>query len=90
MREIAELAEAAARHQSESVPVPGTRAPAARTDVAVPAAEASSAPRPVRAPGTLVPGVRALEGLSELERAILYAEILGPPKAFQSEEEEPW
>ncbi len=49
----------------------------------------ASAPAPVAAgvPDATKPaepaGLKKLEGRSELERAILYAEILGPPKALR-------
>jgi 3,4-dihydroxy-2-butanone 4-phosphate synthase len=35
-----------------------------------------------RRAGRTAAGLKRLEGLSELERAIVYAEILGPPKAL--------
>ena len=50
-------------------------------------AEAPEASRPAKRRRSAGTGLAKLEGLSELERAILYAEILGPPKALQADDE---
>ena len=89
--EIGQLAEEAARLRAQPAPAIGVPRAESRPDVSAADVEASleSRSRPP-APGTRAPGLRALDDLPELERAILYAEILGPPKALRSEEEEPW
>lgn len=87
--EIAGLAEAAAMRRAEdawsparaeSRPVVPGRAPP--PEPAGPEGSAPPGPRP-RASAALPRGMSRLESLSELERAIVYAEILGPPKALE-------
>lgn len=86
LAEIAEIAEAVAQRRSRySEPVPSPRArkaKAARPDADAP--EAAPAPHVASRPAS---GLKRLERLSELERAILYAEILGPPKALQADDQ---
>ena len=89
LAEIAGLAEAAARRRTgsskSSAPASATRR--GRSDM--PEAEASNVPGELR-PAAARPassGLKKLERLSELERAIVYAEILGRPKALQLEDE---
>ncbi len=77
LADIAALAEAAARKRARQPDV-------ARREVTAPGPAAASEPDR-RAEGTLRAGslLPQLDRYSELERAILYAEILAPPKALR-------
>jgi hypothetical protein len=87
LAEIAGLAETAARRRAgSSEPLASARA-ARRTEAAASGAEAPGAAPPAAASRSTPSGLKKLEGLSELERAIIYAEILGPPKALQPDGE---
>ncbi len=89
LAEIAGLAEAAARRRSglskPSAPLSATR----RGPRDMPEAEASHVPEELRpaAARSASSGLQKLEALSEMERAIVYAEILGRPKALRLEDE---
>jgi hypothetical protein len=87
LAEIAGLAEAAARRRAGPSEPPASVRAARRFEAAPPDAEAIGAARPAAVRQSASSGLRKLEGLSELERAIIYAEILGPPKALQSDGE---
>ncbi len=86
LAEIAGLAEAAARRRAGSSESPAS-VRARRAEAATPGAEAPWAAPPAATPRSTSRGLKKLEGLSELERAIIYAEILGPPKALQPDSE---
>jgi hypothetical protein len=90
LAEIAGLAEAAARRRAGSSESAASVRPTRRAETAKPDAEALAAPLPAAARRSTARGLKKLEGLSELERAIIYAEILGPPKALRSEEGADW
>ncbi len=81
LAEIAGLAEAAARRRAGSSESPAS-VRARRAEAATPGAEALGAAPPAATPRSTSRGLKKLEGLSELERAIIYAEILGPPKGL--------
>jgi len=87
LAEIAGLAEAAARRRAGSSEPPASVRATRRFKAATPDAEAKGAAPPAAARQSASRGLKKLEGLSELERAIIYAEILGPPKALQSDGE---
>ncbi len=74
--EIAALAEAATQRREARQPSAGPRP---RVDPTLPPGEDLGATS--RRTGTPA-GLKKLEDYSELERAVLYAEILGPPKAL--------
>ncbi len=77
LADIAALAEAAARQRAR-------HPDAARREVAAPGPIAKSEPdRRAEGPSRARSLLPRLAGYSELERAILYAEILAPPKALR-------
>ena len=87
LAEIAGLAEAAARRRMGVSRSPASMPAAPRAGGATPGAEAVGAAPPAEVRRSTASGLKKLEGLSELERAIIYAEILGPPKALQPDDE---
>jgi len=87
LAEIAGLAEEAARRRAGPSEPPASVRATRRFMAATPDAEAKGAAPPAAARQSTSGGLKKLEGLSELERAIIYAEILGPPKALQSDGE---
>ena len=87
LAEIAGLAEAAARRRAGPSESPASVRATRRTEAATSDAEAIGAARPAAARQSTASGLKRLGRLSELERAIIYAEILGPPKALQSDGE---
>jgi hypothetical protein len=91
LAEIAGLAEAAARSRASS-PLPPASEGESRRAPRRPRTPTQGAEEPGLSGAAEVPpsrtgGLKKLEGLSELERAIIYAEILGPPRALQADDE---
>jgi hypothetical protein len=90
LAEIAGLAEAAARRRAGTSAPPASMRATHRAEAATPGAAAAGATPPAEVQRSTARGLKKLEGLSELERAIIYAEILGPPKALRSDEGADW
>jgi hypothetical protein len=90
LAEIAGLAEEEARRRAASSEFPASVRATRRPEAATPDAEATGAARRAGPQPSTVSGLKRLERLSELERAIIYAEILGPPKALQADEGVDW
>ena len=87
LAEIAGLAEAAARRRAGTSAPPASMRATHRAETAKPGSEAVGLAPPAEVRRSTARGLKKLRGLSELERAIIYAEILGPPKALQSDGE---
>ncbi len=83
--EIAGLAEAAAVRREKAARAQGVAESRRAASAVTPAVEepAPTASGRGRAPAATPPGLTRLRDLSELERAIVYAEILGPPKSLE-------
>jgi len=90
LAEIAGLAEAAARRRAGSSEPPASVRATHRAETAKPGSEAGGLAPPAEVRRSTARGLKKLRGLSELERAIIYAEILGPPKALRSDEGADW
>ena len=90
LAEIAGLAEAEARRRAGSSEPPASVRETRRAEAATRDAEALGAAGPADRPLSTASGLKRLERLSELERAIIYAEILGPPKALESDDGVDW
>ncbi len=87
LAEIAGLAEAAARRRAGTSASPASMSATHRAETTKPGSEAGGLAPPAEVRRSTASGLKKLEGLSELERAIIYAEILGPPKALQADDE---
>jgi hypothetical protein len=90
LAEIAGLAEATARRRAGTSAPPASMSATLRAETAKPGSEAVGLAPPAEVRRSTARGLKKLEGLSELERAIIYAEILGPPKALRSDEGADW
>jgi hypothetical protein len=90
LAEIAGLAEAAARRRAGTSAPPASMRATHRAETAKPGSEAAGLAPPAEVRRSTARGLKKLRGLSELERAIIYAEILGPPKALRSDEGADW
>jgi hypothetical protein len=90
LAEIAGLAEAAARRRAGTSASPASMRATHGAEAATPDAEAVGLAPPAEVRRSTARGLKKLRGLSELERAIIYAEILGPPKALRSDEGADW
>jgi len=90
LAEIAGLAEAAARRRAGTSAPPASMSATHRAETAKPGSEAGGLAPPAEVRRSTARGLKKLRGLSELERAIIYAEILGPPKALRSDEGADW
>jgi len=89
LAEMAGLAEAAARRRAGVSRSPASMPATPRAETK-PGSEAVGLAPPAEVQRSTASGLKKLEGLSELERAIVYAEILGPPKALRSDEGADW
>jgi len=87
LAEIAGLAEAAARRRAGVSRSPASMSATHRAETAKPGSEGAGLAPPAEVRRSTARGLKKLRGLSELERAIIYAEILGPPKALQLDDE---